>query len=602
MKFPLIAQTFTAFVLFGAAAAAQPLSFLEACASADEASTIAAGLANPVVALGDYSCYAKLPFAQVAVERFALADPAEAATVAGAGSPDSEDLRARLAHSTRPELQILAQLAGGPPAGRRRVAPLIFEIARRRLTLDAAFSLSDQPAAYFARLADLRFAAAPNATDEIRALDTALELESLNFCHAVAQGQSRGLADLARFRARDLYMVLAYGYTALLNSSYGQDEPADPVFAAIFDRLLLPKLRSEKAALRKLLDDSHEAALDKFTAGALATHRLDSFLALVGPDAAARLARNIDASANPLDNAVALADLIAGTRDAAFLSQLRAIVPTEYARVSSASNARAKALYGLLAASLLASPVAPANLPSALRQAAAPYAHELAAAAALDVAALFGPGRRCVQRYFFWDDDDGVSSFEHFRSQYAHDPAWAVDDRGSYIRIVGHGRDGRTIEIWSNRPINIRLPENRWREGEALRRQTAIDAAMHAAGARSSVLVQRGHSFYVSKTLPFVTPADRLVILGSCRGVGQIRAVMERSHDAQVIATRGKGSTEVNDALLKSLNTTLLNAGPQIDWRKIWNAGGAFRSFLAPSQDPASIFLRAYYLAEASSK
>ena len=581
-------------LLFAGAALSQPLNFTDACATGNESAVIAAGLANPGIALRQYAYFEKLPFVQTALERFALADPEEAVAVAAGGSTEADNLRDRLAQSSRIELQVLAQLAAGKTAAypeRRRAASLAFEIARGNLTVDAALRLAGKTPAYFSRLVDLRFAAT-SAGDEARALDSALELESLTLCRAVAESQARGLSDLSQFRARDLYMTLAYG----------QSEAADPVFSSVFDRLLLPKLRIEKSAMTKLLDGSHGVALRDFAAAALAAHRLDSFLALVGPDAAARLARAIDIAPDPVAEAVEMADLIAGSRNAAFLRQLNSIVPEEYGRVSAAGDRLARILYGLLAASLLAAPGASPDPPANLRDAATAYSHYLTASAVLDVTALFGPGKRCVQRYFFWDDDDGVSSFEHFKSGYQHDPAWKIDDRGIFLHLTGRGPDGRIIEIYANRPIDIRLPQNRGLEDESLRRQASMEEAMRAAGAVADVLVHRGHSFHVPKTLKFVTPDYRLVILGSCRGVPQIRAVMERSHAAQVIATRGKGQTEVNDALLKIINAALLTAGPSLDWRTFWTThtaslakSGIFRDYVAPSQDPASVFLRAYY-------
>ncbi len=566
---------------------AQTATFADACKSGDESSVMAAGLANPGLALRDYSLFAELPFAQKAVEAFALADPEEAVGVAGSGSREADELRARLARSERPEARVIAELAAergtnGPE--RRRAAALAFAIARGKLTVEEAMRLASNTPGYFARLTDLRFAAGEG--EEARALDGALELQSLTLCRAVGESQGRGLADLAAFRARDLYLMLASGLA----------EAPEPVFGAVFDRLLAPKLRANRGAMTKLLEESRGVGLRKFAAGALEARRLDPFLALVGADAAARLARGIDGSANPVEEAVEMADLIAGTRDRALLGQLDAIVPEEYARVAAAGDERGKKLYGLLAASLLAAGGASLG-PGAekVREAGAPYAKYLTGAATLDVAALFGPEKRCVERYFFWDDDDGVSSFEHFKSGYARDPAWKVEDRGNYIRITGRGAGGRTMEIWANRPIDIRLPANRDREDESLRRQAEMGAAMQAAGVSADLLVHRGHSFHVPKTLRFVTADDRLVILGSCRGVGEIRAVMERSHEAQVIATRLKAKTELNDAMLKALNTALLSAGVSIDWRTFWSGKAAFQAYTAPSADPASVYLRAYY-------
>jgi hypothetical protein len=118
------------------------------------------------------------------------------------------------------------------------------------------------------------------------------------------------------------------------------------------------------------------------------------------------------------------------------------------------------------------------------------------------------------------------------------------------------------------------------------------------------MVVHRGQSFHVEKTLGFVTPAARLVVLGSCRGVPEIHRVIEASDRAQVIATRGVGAMEINDSILKGLNTRLLSADGQIRWADFWReqqtrAGKSvlFREYLTPDRNEAAAFLRAYYQA-----
>ena len=74
------------------------------------------------------------------------------------------------------------------------------------------------------------------------------------------------------------------------------------------------------------------------------------------------------------------------------------------------------------------------------------------------------------------------------------------------------------------------------------------------------------------------------------------------SHQAQVIATRGIGTTEINDALLKSLNDFVLSGAPVILWTPFWREQAErlgrhpmFRDYVAPNREPSAVFLRAYY-------
>ena len=80
------------------------------------------------------------------------------------------------------------------------------------------------------------------------------------------------------------------------------------------------------------------------------------------------------------------------------------------------------------------------------------------------------------------------TTFANFRKGYEHDAAWKIEGRGGYIQLTGRGAGGRTIEIFANVPIDIRLPANRDREGEALRRQASIAEELERRGLKPAVL------------------------------------------------------------------------------------------------------------------
>src|SRR5262249_9206501 len=137
---------------------------------------------------------------------------------------------------------------------------------------------------------------------------------------------------------------------------------------------------------------------------------------------------------------------------------------------------------------------------------------------------------------------------------------------------------------------------------ESQRRQQTIGQELDRRRLVATVVVHRGHSFWTERTLSYVTKPARLVILGSCGGAGEVHAVIEASHDAQVIATRGVGTTDINDSILKAVNDRLLNGERIIEWTSFWRElknhwgnSAIFRDYLAPNQDSGTVFLRAYY-------
>jgi hypothetical protein len=247
-------------------------------------------------------------------------------------------------------------------------------------------------------------------------------------------------------------------------------------------------------------------------------------------------------------------------------------------------------VYGLLAAQLGVTGIAD------------PYAPFFRSSETLDTALLFGAENDCIERHFFYDDDDGVESFASFRASYERDAAWKIEDRGQYVHVVGSGPKGRRIEIYANVPIDTHLPKNRALEGEARRRQQTITEVLAGRGVTASVIVHRGHAFWTERTLSYVAKPARLVILGSCRRTIEVHTVIEASHDAQVIATRGVGATEINDGILKAVNDRILNGDRVIEWSVFWRElsghwgnSRLFRDYVAPNQDAGTVFLRGYY-------
>jgi hypothetical protein len=555
-----------------------------AAAALAEKLVLAVGLHNPALALRESSQYLPLAGGQSMFRQFVLSAPDEAVALASGTTRSARSFRDLLSSAGSPEFLLLARLAADPSIDlprRSRIAILARSIARGRISFQSALKIAQDTHEFFATAVDMR--ATADAAD-LPLLDRVLENESLVLCRAAQESLPRIVAsDLSRFRARDLYTML----------SLGRAEAPPAVFAAVFDRLLLPKWKAETpqaASLLAFLDRTHNWELRDFAAAALAAHRFDGLLAVAGREVVDRLARGLDRSPDPLREAIRLAEIVDAAAGTPFVRQLASIVSEEFLRCRTASDLRGTTLYGLLAARL------------SLDSIGAPYLPFFQSSETLDTAALFGQANLCIERHFFYDDDDGVRSFQSFRQTYQRDPAWEIEDRGDYLRLTGRGPEGRRIEIFANVPIDCHLPENRAREGEAQRRQQAIAAALEARNLVPAVIVHRGHSFWVRSTLTYLASTARLVILGSCGGSTEVHAVIEASHDAQVIVTRGAGETEINDRLLKALNDRILTGDRIVRWNTFWpelrtrmGNSALFRDYVAPNRDPGAVFLCAYH-------
>jgi hypothetical protein len=567
------------------------VSFRDACAlaktggdsSLPERLILATGLHNPALALRESSCYLPLPGGRRLFERFVLAAPGEAMAMAAGTSDSARATRELLSGSGPPEFPLLLRLAndsGIDLLRRQRMAVFVGRIARGTLSFELGLKIAGDTQRFFAAVVEMRVSATGADAD---ALDRVLEGEALVLCRAARESLTRTVADLSGFGARELYVLLALG----------RAEATPDVFSAIFDRLLARKWTAETPSAKSLLSllgQTHNWGLRDFAAGALDARRLDRFLSLSAAELTARLVQGIEQSADPVKEGMLLAEIAGATTSPALLQTMRTLVSGEVARCGGKVDSGCSAIYGLLAAKL------------GLIPASEPYQPFFRSSETLDTALLFGEENHCIQRHFFYDDDDGVKSFESFRRTYEGDRAWEVEDAGTYLHLTGRGAGGRRTEIFANVPIDTHLPQNRVLEGEASRRQQAIGDVLEKRGLVATVIVHRGHSFWTDRTLSYITKTARLVILGSCGGMSQVERVIEASHDSQVIATRGIGETAINDAILKAVNDRILNGDRLIQWDPFWRElggkwgrSGLFRDYVAPHQDSGIVFLRAYY-------
>ncbi|MCD8528975.1 MAG: hypothetical protein LRY27_03205, partial [Chitinophagales bacterium] len=172
----------------------------------------------------------------------------------------------------------------------------------------------------------------------------------------------------------------------------------------------------------------------------------------------------------------------------------------------------------------------------------------------LDSTALFGKDNTHTEWHFFYDDDDGKSSYNSFIASYRN-AAWKIQDFTDYVCIKSV--KGKKVIILANKPVYERSAPAK------------IDAYIKEHNLDVEVLVHRGHSFYVDNTLKHLQTENHLVVLGSCGGYHQVLDILETAPSAQIIATKQIGSYTVNDPLIYQFVGDI-NKGKTINWETFW--------------------------------
>lgn len=195
---------------------------------------------------------------------------------------------------------------------------------------------------------------------------------------------------------------------------------------------------------------------------------------------------------------------------------------------------------------------------------------------------------RNFQMHLFYNDDDGKASYASFREALQKN-GWKEENVRGFIKFSKFDNK-RSIEILVSPP-----------EADG-KKATDIQEYVEAMGGKISVLVHRGHSYHVDKSLEHINEDNRLIFLGSCGGQTNVQKVLSATPNAQIIATSGTGRMAINNESFIDINQQILG-GDQIDWQKMkakWmhRAEGNsslrqdYLNYVAPHENLPFLFLR----------
>jgi len=196
-----------------------------------------------------------------------------------------------------------------------------------------------------------------------------------------------------------------------------------------------------------------------------------------------------------------------------------------------------------------------------------------------------------IMQVFFYGDKETIEiDFPEFERMFNNEN-WTFDkSNAQWITI--RSTKGKPVIIFANRP----LPEE---TGEDDIAQQALNQFLKKENLIPTVTIHRGHSYFANSTIGYMSPASRIVFMGSCGGFPLIDAILKKSPDAHIIASKQIGMRAVNKPFIQLL-TDKLRAGSSIDWIPFWkefknNARvEGFEDYIPPYKNLGAIFIKAY--------
>lgn len=292
-----------------------------------------------------------------------------------------------------------------------------------------------------------------------------------------------------------------------------------------------------------------------------------------------KLLANIENSTE--DDAIQVADIIISLNSAEITELLHQQLKKEYERAEINKIDKGVAIYGILS-SLISRKIDGGWAKYVAEK------YELPGLDLLPAYSLFNQQMVNVQQYYFYNDEDGVGSYNNFIKSYERSPLeWSIKDLGSFVMI--QSKTGRKIELYANKA----------RDGET--GITAMLDYMKKNALEPQIVVHRGLSTHTLKTFTRIPSSAKLILDGSCGGYHVQQIAIDRAPGAQILCNRNVGTMYINDPLFKQINDEI-RAGRDIIWSDFWSkmdqrvgTNPYFKDYIPPHKNAAAILIKALY-------
>lgn len=460
----------------------------------------------------------------------------------------------------------------------QKLLPFIDEIyeGRKQIVEINAFVNNDD--AYFKALVQLKL---DNQSKVEFVIDNEINYRGLQYIRKVNELHESPAAvrfkSLQNFNAEDLYFMMIGS----------QDEIYTSSFIWMFNRMM-EKMKPQPG--NEFLDKVHKSHFRTFLRMAAGYGELSSFLNSMNEDNKNGLMKEFvdgleQGPMNDLEDAVDVADAFGSLTDPKLIAFLQSEIKEQYNNVS---NEKGHAIYALLY-NIFNNASESAEMNTEFNDILPPITY-------VPQTALRDKDGKIIQHVFFYGDKDGMGAYNGYLSLFQN-ANWKTE-RGKYWATVTSTGESNIVVY-----VNVPLPEEA--EENDVFAQQKLQKYLDDNDLKPSIVIHRGHSYYLPTTLEHLTPAAKIVILGSCGGYHNLAKVLNSSPDAHIISSKQVGAYRVNTPILNSLNNILLS-GKNVNWVDMWKdlskyfaSKGAdtkdlFSDYVPPHKNLGAIFIKAY--------
>ena len=378
--------------------------------------------------------------------------------------------------------------------------------------------------------------------------------------------------------AVDLYFMMVMSESEIYTSSYKHS----------FFRML--QRMGTEPRTDSLLLSVHFDFFKKFIKMAANYNKLDTFLKFMPKQASETLMRgfiaNLDNTGN-LEDAVDVADSYSSINDQKLQSAILGYVMENEKKCTETNNNRGKRIYGLLKSIFLS----------------ADSTNKIDLTGILGIPSIFeienkdmrDDSGRIIQQVYWYGDDDGKKFFPAFINSFSP-KEWTVTANKEWYEI--RSKKGN-VWVFANRPLDndANLDDSA---------QVHLNNFLADNNMQPAVVVHRGHSYWLPRTIRRMTGNAKIVMLGSCGGYKNLNDIIDINPDAHIISTKEIGTGDINRPILNYLNQTF-ESGSKLVWKNMWSSltklfsadpsrsvRESWEDYIPPYKNLGAIFLKGY--------
>lgn len=469
----------------------------------------------------------------------------------------------------------------------RMYFPFLDNLYRNKITMDSIGKALNDTTAYYKLLVKTQIEYSERAKNGdtplvMKVLTEKLRFKAKEFYITEINALHDAKLETTRFRCltplspQDLYYVAVLGEEEIYTSSYLG------VYKRIFEKMKNPNADT-------LLSWMKYDYYKKFIKIASNYNTLDDFLKRMNKANAEKLMRDFVSGlehTKTLEDAVDVANSYASIYNPAIKQLMLDQIDKNLQQSEIANNKRGLTIYNLLNIIFL-SMDSTKNIDVAARLG-------INAIYKMPVNDLKDSSGRIVIQQFFYGDKDGKGVFKSFFQHYPPS-LWKKVDKEEWVEL--YSLKGVPITIYCNKPL-----ENE--EDLDVKAQKALGRYLEENDINPTVVIHRGHSYFVGSTIDQLPSSAKVILLGSCGGYQRLNDVLESCPGAHIISSKQTGDGLVNIALITAI-TNNLRLGKNLDWPSIWkslpqfkgNAKERFDDYVPPHKNLGAIFITAYNIA-----